>query len=481
MKRLASVSTAASRVLAALLVASALAVPPAARAAEPPPLPKDLPAFGPDAPLRVPATDRSTLPNGLALWLVRRPAFPKVSAVLAVRGGTAADPAGLDGFADLLAGTLKEGTAKRTSRAVAEELQAVGGDLSVSATDDAVVLHASALATGSGALLDLLADVALHPSFPAGEVALAKENALQELSAEESTPEFLARKAFAKAVYGDHPYRVVAATRETIGRTTPELLRAEHARRFRPDQALLVVAGDLDEAATKAAVARAFGTWKAAGPALPATPPSPPARGREIYLVDRPGSVQSTIVVGRPGPRAGTPEWYDVLVANTIYADAFGSRLVSNIREDKGYTYSPSGGLSTAREGSLVEAKADVRNEVTGATLLEVFYELDRMAATKPTPAELAGAKRYQAGLYLLGNQIQGAVAGTLARNWVNGLPPETLAEFVPRVNAVTAEGVQAAGRTDFPSRTQTVVVVGDAREARAQLELFGEVKEMKP
>ena len=125
--------------------------------------------------------------------------------------------------------------------------------------------------------------------------------------------------------------------------------------------------------------------------------------------------------------------------------------------------------------------QADVRNEVTAATLLEVFYELDRMAATTPTPEELAGAKRYQAGMFLLRNQLQGAFANALARNWVNGLPPEALGEFVPKVNAVTAEQVKAAGRKHFLSGTQTVVVVGDAKEARPQLELFGVVKELKP
>lgn len=463
------------KTLALLAAASLLA--PAAFAAEPPPLPKELPAYGADRPLPVPAISKSTLPNGLPVWLVKRPSFPKVSAVLAVRGGTAADPAGMEGVSDLLAATLKEGTAKKSSRQIAEELQVIGGDLDASAGADSFVLHATSLAIGTDRLLDLLAGVALAPAFPAGEVELAKENALQELEAAEATPDYLAGKAFSKAVYGVHPYHVFSASRETIGKTTPGILRAEHARRFRPDQALLVVAGDLDETRAKAAIARAFGAWKAVGDPLPPTPASPPARTREILLVDRPGSVQSTIVVGRPGAGVSDADWYDTAVANTIYAGAFGSRLTQNIREAKGYTYSPSGDFATRRAGSLLRMQADVRNEVTAATLLEVFYELDRMAATKPAPDELAGAKRYQAGLYLLRNQIQGAVAGTLARNWVNGLPPEALAEFVPKVNAVTAEGVQAAGRKHFLSSTQTVVVVGDAKEVRPQLELFGTVK----
>lgn len=466
---------------AAQLAVLLLLAPLAALAADAPPFPKDLPPYAADRPLPVPAIAKSTLPNGMELWLVPRGGFPKVSMTLAVRGGRASDPEGLVGLSDLLSATMKEGAGKRSARQIAEELQSIGGELSVSAGADAFYVAGSSLSTGAPRLLELLASVALAPAFPADEVELAKENALQELDVAESTPDYLASKAFAEAVYGAHPYRAVSAGRETIGKTSPELLRKEHARRFRPDQALLVVAGDFDATATQVAVARAFGAWKATGDPLPSLPPSPPARAREILLVDRPGSVQSTVVAGRPGPAASDADWYDVLVANTLYAEAFSSRLVTNIREQKGYTYSPSGSFTPRRAGGLLEVQADVRNAVTGATLLEVFYELDRLAATCPTGEELAGAKRYQAGLYLLRNQVQSAVATTLAHNWVNGLPSEALGEFVSKVNAVTADGVQAAGRKHFLSSTQTVVVVGDAKEVRPQLELWGAVRDVKP
>ncbi len=469
------------KLTSALALLAALALPAGAlRAAEEKPLPKDLPAFGPDKPLPVPAIQKSTTPEGLNVWVVKRPGFPKVTAVLAVRGGTAADPAGMEGIGELLAGTIKEGTAKRTSRQIAEELQSVGGDLSASASDDAVLVTASGLASGTGKLLDVLADVARNASFPAKEVELAKANALQGLAARESTPEFLAQKAFAAAVYGNHPYRVVSITREVIGKTTPEVLKKEYARRFRPEHALLVMVGNLDDGAAKLAAA-AFKGWKGAGEALPATPPSPKARGRELYLVDRPGSVQSLLMVGRPGPKASDPDYYPSVVANTIFGGAFGSRLVHNIREDKGYTYSPRASVITYQEGGLLQVRADVRNEVTAASLMEIFYELDRMAATLPTAEELTKAKRFQTGLYLLRNQIQGAVAGTLASNWVKGLPPEELAAFVPKVNAVTAQQIEEAGRATFRSNTQTVVVVGDSKKVKGEVELFGPVKDVKP
>jgi zinc protease len=168
-------------------------------------------------------------------------------------------------------------------------------------------------------------------------------------------------------------------------------------------------------------------------------------------------------------------------VANTICAGSFGSRLVENIREDKGYTYSPGGSISARAKGSLLTARAAVRTEVTAATLNEMFYEQDRMAATMPTDEELSRAKRYQGGLYLLRNQIQASVAQSLASNWVNGLPPEALGEFVSKVNAVTAEQVREAGRAFFPSARQIVVVVGEEAQVKSELAQFGEATVVQP
>ena len=466
---------------AILSVLAGLLAPTLLLAAERKPLPKDLPPFGEDKPLPKPALAVSKLPNGLTVWTWPRPGVPRIVAVLAVRGGTAADPKGMEGVAELLADTLKEGTATRTSRRIAEQLQSVGGEISASAADDAIFVTVSALASGADAALGVLADVVRAASFPAAEVELARSNALQGLLARESTPEFLAQKAFARAVYGDHPYHVVAPSKETLQAATPELLRQEFARRFRPDGALLVVVGDVPVAAVAAAVSRSFGPWQGTGEGPAATPAAPAARARQLLVVHRPGSVQSTIMVGRPTPTVSDPDYFPLLVGNTICAGSFTSRLVENIREDKGYTYSPRGYVRTMQKGGLLEVSADVRNEVTGGALLEVFYELDKMGSTLPTEEELSRAKRYQSGLYLLRNQIQGAVARTLASNWVNGLPPEALGEFVTKVNAVTADQVQAVGRAVFPSATQTVVVVGDEPKIREEIASFGAVGTVQP
>jgi zinc protease len=466
-----------TRLLSFLL--ALLAVP--GFAAEKKPLPAELPPFGEDKPLPVPRIAESTLPNGLTVWLVAREGFPRVTAVLAVRGGTAADPRGAEGISELLADVVREGTKTRTSRAIAEELQAVGAELGAFTGADAIYLNVNGLGSGAAKMIEVLADVARNASFPAAEVELAKGNALQGLTARESTPEFLAQKALARAVYGDHPYHVVAPTRDALQAATAASLAQEHARRFRPDRALVVVVGAFDPAVVQGAIRKHFGPWTAAGGSIADTPAPPAAGPRRLLLVSRPGSVQSQILIGRPVVTVTDPAYYPLLVANTIVAGSFGSRLVENIREDKGYTYSPGGGVSARAKGGLLTMRADVRSEVTAAALTEMFYEQDRLAATLPTDEELGRAKRYQTGLYLLRNQIQGAVAQTLASNWVNGLPPGALGEFVSRVNAVGAAQVREAGRAFYPSSRQTVVIVGDEAKVKEELAPFGEVVEARP
>src|SRR5262245_11338691 len=466
-----------------LLLLATLVSPCALVAAEKHPLPKDLPPFGADKPLPVPEIAQSKLANGLTVWLVGRRGFPRAAVVVAVRGaGTAAGPKGAEGITELLAATVREGTATRSSRAIAEELQAAGAEISANGTSDAIFLTAGGLGSGLPRIVEILADVARNASFPDAEVELAKANALQNLAARESTPEFLAQKALARAVYGDHPYHVVAPTAETLKAATAAQLRQEYARRFQPDHALIVVVGGCDPAAARAAITRHFGPWRGTGSAAAETADPPKAEAaRRLVLVPREGSVQAQILMGRPAASVTDPAYYPLLVANTICAGSFGSRLVENIREDKGYTYSPGGSVAARAKGSLLTARAEVRTEVTAATLTEMFYEQDRMASTLPTDEELQRAKRYQGGLYLLRNQIQGSVAQTLASNWVNGLPPSALGEFVPKVNAVTADGVRDAGRAFFPSARQAVVVVGDEAKVKEELAQFGEAAVEKP
>lgn len=438
-------------------------------------LPKELPPYAPDRPLPVPAIEKSTLANGLEVWFVPRTGLPRVDAVLAIRdAGLAADDAQHPGFANILAGLLNEGTAKRDSKAIAETAQGLGGGIGAGASNDGVLVSANALASHAGEMIALLGEVARTPTFPEKEVRLAQANALQNLKAAEAQPGFKAERALAAAIYGDHPYARTQPTEASIMSVTPQLLRDAHARRFRPDRALLVITGPVDRATAMKAVEAAFGDWKATGPAPAATPAAPRTAAPKYVLVQRDGSVQSAIRLGRPAIAATDADYVPLQLAGTVLGGGFSSRLMQNLREDKGYTYGARGGLGALREGGRISASADVRNEVTGAAIKEFMAEFKRMGE-EPVPAqELEDTKRYVAGGYLLNNQMQAAVAGTLASNWLVGLPAEFLGQYVPKIRAVDAAQVQAMGRKYLDPKDQSIVVVGDPKAVAEQLKPYG-------
>jgi predicted Zn-dependent peptidase len=438
--------------------------------------PAGMPAYAKDKPLPSPHIGKKTLANGLQVWVVPRNGVPRVDMVLAVRGaGFIADDAAHPGFANMMAGLLNEGTAKHDSRAIAELAQGLGGSVAGSASADGITISANALASQAGPMMQLLAEVARAPVFPAKEVALAKANALQALRVSETQPRFRADRALSHAVYGEHPYGHTDPTVESINSTDETLLRAEHSRRFRPDQALLVIAGRIKEADALKLAQQAFGDWKAEGKA-PALAAKAPAAVKPVHLLlERPGSVQSTIRLGGQGIAATAADQVPLRLASTVLGGGFSSRVNIKLREEKGYTYGASAGARMMREGGGIVGGADVRNEVTGAALSEYFSEYKRIGSELVSPQEMEMHKRYVAGGYLLSNQMQRAVAGTLAANWLVGLPAEFLAQYVPLIEKVTPEQVRDVSKKYFAPENQTIVVVGDSKAVGEQLKAFGE------
>lgn len=435
-----------------------------------------VPAYGKDKPLPVPHIAKKTLANGLEVWVIPRDGVPRVDMVLAVRdAGLAADDAAHPGFANLLAGLLNEGSAKRDSRAIAEAAQGMGGEVGARATNDGMMVSANALASQAAPMMALLAEVARTPSFPANEVALAKANALQSLRVQETRPRFRADRALDRALYGDHPYGHTAPTAASIESVNDGFLRAEHARRFHPEHALLVVTGRIKELDAMRLAQQAFGEWKVSGTASAAAPKVAMAAKPVRILLERPGSVQSTVRVGGPGIAATAADQIPLRLASTILGGGFSSRVNLVLREEKGYTYGASAGAALLREGGNVAGGADVRNEVTGAALGDYLNEYKRIGADLVSPDEMTMHKRYVAGAYLLRNQMQGAVAGTLATNWLVGLPAEFLGQYVPMIDKVTPEQVRTVAKKYFAPENQSVVVVGDPKAVGEQLKPFGD------
>ena len=459
-----------------LALSICLAWPALAHAADPV-QPAGMPAYGKEKPLPAPKIARKTLPNGLEVWVVPRNGLPRVDFVLAIRNaGYAADDKAHPGFASMLAGLLNEGAGRHDSRAIAELAQGMGGAVAASAALDGILVSSHALTSHAAPMLDLMADVTRLPTFPAREVALAKANALQSLKVAETQPRFRADRAIGKAVYGNHPYSQVEPTADAINSTTAELLKAEHAKRFRPERALLVITGRVTEAQAMKMAQHAFGAWRGQGPATFEPPAAPGAAGVAPVrtVLQRNGSVQSTIRLGSPGIAATAADQVPMRLASTILGGGFSSRVNLNLREEKGYTYGASAGARMFREGGSIIGGAEVRNDVTGASLKEFMAEYQRIGTELVSPGDMDMNKRYVAGSYLISNQLQRSVAGTLASNWLVGLPPEFLGQFVPLIQKVTAEQVRDVGKKYFAPEVQSIVVVGDNAAIGAQLKAYG-------
>jgi zinc protease len=457
------------------ILATVILFAPCALAQQHAALPKDLPAYGPEKPLQAPSVKIAKLDNGLTVWLVSRPGFPKVSYAVAVRGGLAADPSDRPGISELLSKTIDQGTQSRTARQIAEEFQGAGGDLTADAEKDSIRVSTTILSSKADAALTVLADILQKASFPDSEVDLAKRNLADSLRQQEASPFFLATRAMAKVLFGDNPYHVTSPTQESIAAATPADLRKVYAQRFRPDQALFVAVGDFEGEKMLDVVKSKFGSWKAP-PEVPLAAPAPPAGvpAHAVFIVARPGSVQTTLQFGAFGPLRSDPDYEATKVANAIYGGTFGSRLVTNIREDKGYTYSPGARLQTYRSAGVLTTRADVRNQVTAASFNEIVYELNRLVTTSPTPEELAQARRYLVGIEAIRLQVRDAVCRELAGLWVANLPPEKIEIYSKKIATITAADVDSAAKKYFPASRATVVAVGEDKVVRDALAPFG-------
>jgi len=456
-------------------VAAALVLALAALAADKQSLPKDLPAYGPIKQLAAPHVTEVKLDNGLTVWLVPEAGFPKVAFTLAVRGGYTADPKDRPGFADLIAATVTQGTRNRSAKQVAEDLEAAGGDLSGNATPDSILIETSVLSSKAAAALEVFADTMQQATFADQEVAIAKSNLSSALQANEAEPSFLGRRALYHALFGEHPYAITSPTEESISKTTAAVLRTEYARRFRPDRTLLIAVGDFSEQNLLATVRASFAAWKSGGEAAPIETTKPASLvSKAIVYVPRANSVQTALYLGTLGPNRSAPDYAAARIGNALYGGMFGSRLVNNIREDKGYTYSPGARLTLNRETGVLVTRADVRNAVTGASFNEITYELNRMATTAPETEEVERAKRFALGSLALQLQSRAAVARQLANLWIDSLPPEELALQGQKIENVTPQDVQAASRKYFPAWRMTVVAVGEEQVIKDELAPFG-------
>jgi len=353
---------------------------------------------------------------------------------------------------------------------IAAELQAVGGGLSAGLDPDRLFITGNALAGGLDRMLEILASVLTDPAYPNEEVATERERLVDHIQVAQSQPAHLAREALLKRMYGRHPYAVQTPEPEQVRGVRPGQLRSLHADRVRPDGSVLVLVGDINPEKAIDAAAKALGSWT--GPGKDGdVPPTPELEPGPLLLVDRPGSVQSSLRMALPAVPRTHPDYAPLQLANLVFGGYFSSRWVENIREDKGYTYGPHSSIEHFLAGSALLVAAEVATEVTGPSLLETRYELGRLASLPPGEEELEQARRYALGTLRLGMSTQAGLAALASMYASFGLRLDHLREHSAALAAATRDQVaEAATHYLAPSKAVTVVL-GDAEKVAGPLE----------
>jgi predicted Zn-dependent peptidase len=426
----------------------------------------------------VPEVAETVLPDGLRLVVVPRPGVPLIELRLRVPlAASAARGAEVHtARAAVLSGAVLLGTRRHDQGSIAELLQGHGAELTVAADPDRLLFSTTLLPGGLRPVLDLLAELLTEATYPADRVEAERGRVAERIAIARSQPGVIARTALAARRYGRHPYAAQLPRVELVQQVTAPALRKLHRERVLPAGSSMVLVGDLDPAAATEAVRAALAGWTAEGAAVSAPPVQPLPPG-PVRIVARPGAVQSNIRLGGAAPSRTDPELPALRLANMVFGGYFSSRLVENIRERRGYSYSPRSGVDHLAASSSVLVEADVATEVTAPALLEIGYELGRMALLPVSEAELEAARRYVLGSMALSTATHAGLASTLSALVGSGLPAGWLADHQRALAEVTADEVTAAARRYLQPAVLTTVVVGDAEQIADPLRALGPVE----
>lgn len=422
----------------------------------------------------IPTGQEYTLGNGLRVTMVPYGTLPKVSVRLVVRSGNLNEAADEVWLADLTGDLMKEGTPSRSAQDIAREAALMGGTLSIGTGMDQTWIGADVFSEAAPELVALMANVVLQPAFPESELARLLTDRIRQVSVAKQRPRSLTLETFRSTMYPDHPYGRIYPTEEMLRSYTVADIRAFYQQNFGAARSHIYVAGVFDPSAVQAAIQASFGDWQTGEPPLINIPN--PVTARKIHLIDRPDAVQSTIYMGLPVVDPSHEDYIALQVTNSLLGGSFSSRITSNIREDKGYTYSPVSSVSTRYRDAYWIQVADVATDVTGASFKEIFYEIDRLQNEPPSEDELLSIKNYMGGVFVLQNSSRGGIIGQLANRNLHDLPDDYISTYVQKVYSVTADAVEQIMQTYIRPEQMLIVVTGDKVTVEPQLEDYGPV-----
>lgn len=428
----------------------------------------------PPAPLEpvsfeIPKPHQTKLKNGLRVIIFEHERLPLVSFRLAFGCGDVNDPADWPGLTSAITSMLTEGTEAYTSLQLAEKTERLGAGITANSSDDFTIVSASSLSLYSSEILHLMAEVVLRPTFPENELDLYRRNTVENLKFQRSQPGFLAGEQAARLVFGEHPYSRVSPKAADIEKLTREKLVDFHAAAFVSNNAMFIVVGDVVRDEIVAEIDDLFGDWQP-GDEEKYDFPAPPARKeRSLTIVDRPGSAQSNIVLTNLGIGRSDPDYFPLVVMNQVLGAGASSRVFMNLREEKGYTYGAYTRVECKKLAGDIEATAEVRSAVTGDSLKEFFYELDRIRTETVGEAELEDAKNFLTGVFPIRSETQEGLTNLIVNQHLYGLPEDYLQTYRDHVDAVTVDDVLRIANKIVRPDEMAIIIVGDAEEVLPQ------------
>ena len=429
--------------------------------------------------VKLPRAFETKLSNGLQVIVLEQHKLPTFNMQMIVLSGGLTDAPDQHGAAQFTAALLREGTATRNSKQIAEQADSLGATLGansgLSSTETNVV--ASGLTDNFDKILELFADVILNPSFPADEFNKLKTRSLAQLRQQRSQPAFLANEMFARVMYGSHPAARESLSAEEIQRMTAEVLRKFHALNFKPNNAIFAIVGDVKPAEILAKLEKTFGAWQRGDVPQTAIPKVSETGPAKIHLINRASSVQTNLLLGNLTIERTDPDYYALNVMNQVVGGGASARLFLNLREDKGYTYGAYSRFSASRYRGTFRANTEVRTEVTKGSMDELMYELKRIRDENVAQDEFDRAKRTIIGSFALQLESPQALLNNIITQRLYGLPADYWDTYTQKIAAITPDEVQRVAKKYLDLSRLQIVAVGDASKITDVLKQYGTVE----
>lgn len=430
------------------------------------------PTLGPPPSLQLPPIQRFELSNGLDVWLLEKHSVPIVQVDLLIRSGSVAEPSGKNGLSEAVTAMLDEGAGSMDALELSDAIAFLGAELETWSDLHSMGVDLSVPVVRLGEALTLMADVSLRPTFPAEELERLRAELLTQLLQDRDEPRAIASVLFQRTLFGkDHPYGASQDEASLRGISVADL-KAFHGAHFLPGNATLIVVGDVTADEARPLLEASFGSWIGAAVEEPKVAKAPQVEGRTVYLVDKPGAAQSEIRIGRIGVDRQSPDYFALTVMNTLLGGSFTSRLNSNLREDKGYTYGAGSRFDFEKSPGAFLAASAVQTEVTDKALVEFMKELEGISEI--SDEELERARGYVALRFPRAFQTASGIADQLSELVLYDLPEDYFNHYVERILAVTREDAVRVAKQYVDPDNIAVVVVGDREVIGAGVEALG-------